>query len=128
MGVLLLMWSFVMKQEIVMPNINEVDSKELFQIALEADRAGFSTEHEATNECGAARVYVEFCDKIRKNGRVSKTLKKAGFCMFSRPHHTGDRIYVGYQNFHGVEMNQARAISAVFNSHGIRCYADADAD
>lgn len=77
---------------------------------------------------GCGRVYIEFSDRIRKGSKVAKAFEAAGFKMFPRPHFSGVRIYVGYDNATGKEWAEGVAIAKVFKDAGIPCYVDGDGD
>jgi hypothetical protein len=80
--------------------------------------------------CGAGRAYV--C--IGKTDRKTLNAFKAACADVGRPfikkaYGSGTNVlYVGYDNFTGTPIAQARAIAANLNAIGVSCYDDAVGD
>lgn len=104
-------------------------------IATNAAKAAFEASRNPTaigSVGGCGRVYVEIHDVnykgIRKGSKVAKAFEAAGFRMTERPHRSGVRIYVGYDNATGREWNRGETIASVLKEKGVLAYVDGDGD
>lgn len=104
-------------------------------IAKNAAQAAFEASRNPTaigSVGGCGRVYVEVHDVnykgIRKGSKVAKAFEAAGFRMTERPHQSGVRIYVGYDNATGREWNRGEIIARVLKEKGVLAYVDGDGD